>query len=144
MRITKAERIVQFYRSMERIGIATADVDQLLRIERTLGRWFEKECGDSNQHMSWSIERDEKTEKPFMVYHPFDSNKVRREAIPDREANARKRLAVIMAKYPALTAYIQTDPRGRSLYIVPKSELIGHDGKPLDIDSVYTRGVAVC
>ncbi len=38
-----------------------------------------------------------------------------------------------MAKYPALRAYIQTDPRGCALYILP----------PGITDDNYSRGIAV-
>jgi hypothetical protein len=60
-------------------------------------------------------------------------------AIADRETGARKRLKAIMAQYPTLTAYVQGDPRGCSLYILTADNLAsGHD-----INSIYTRGVAV-
>ena len=59
--------------------------------------------------------------------------------IPDRERGALKRLAKIMARYPSLSYYIQTDPRGASLYIlrlgdVPKDHLV---------DACYSNGIAV-
>lgn len=121
------------------LGISRDDADTLRRISMTLRRWFELECGDSNDYSSWAIERDETTNKPYMVRHPHDSNKVYRDFVPDRETGARKRLAIIMAKYPTLTAYVQGDPRGCSLYILTADQLSSEHG----IDSIYTRGVAV-
>ena len=49
-----------------------------------------------------------------------------------REAGAKRRLTAILAKYPGLSAYVQTDPRGASLYI----------GADLN-DTNYNRGIAV-
>lgn len=122
------------------LGITRDDAEQLRRISMTLRRWFERECGDSNDYGSFAIERDETTDKPFLVVHshrpPFG---VRRLPIADRETGARKRLAAIMAKYPTLTAYVQSDPRGCALYILTAEHLAsGHD-----INSIYNRGVAV-
>ena len=91
---------------------------------------------------------------------------MRRYPIADRETGARKRLAVIMARYPHLTAYVQGDPRGCALYILTASQLSacdceasGNTNKPKQhaadphakncraythsIDLTYDRGVAV-
>ena len=62
----------------------------------------------------------------------------RKYPIADRETGARKRLKAIMAKYPGLRAYVQGDPRGCSLYILTPEQISEHD-----INSVYTRGLAV-
>ncbi len=82
--------------------------------------------------------------KPFMrVQYMGTGNQWvdRRYPIPDREAGARKRLAALMAPYKRrLTVYIQGDPRGASLHILRKGKDIK---KGEDIDSVYSRGVAV-
>ena len=48
-----------------------------------------------------------------------------------------------MAKYPALFAYHQGDPRGCSLYILKKSDHPA-DKQAHGCDVNYTRGVAVC
>jgi hypothetical protein len=131
MRITKAERIMALYNSLNGIGIATRDIEQLLRIERTLSRWSERECGTDNG----CIERDETTGKPYWL----NSTTMHRSPIADREAGAKRKLAGIMSRYPSLVAYIQGDPRGCALYILTK-EQVGES----DIDSTYTRGIAVC
>jgi len=134
MRTTKSERIRQFYANASRLGITPADADALRRIEMTLQRWAERECGDGS---NWAIERDEKTGKPFNVYH--GEGKPRRYPVADREAGALRRLASILSRYPGLLAYHQGDPRGCALYVLAKSDL--REGESLDC--VYSRGWAV-
>ena len=121
------------------LGFSFDEAVQLRRIEMTLHRWCELECGDSNDYASWSIERDEVTEKPYMVTHPHTENKSRRRPIADRETGALKRLDAIMKKHPDFVRFYQTDCRGCALYIVRKLDL--PDLK--QIDSLYTRGFAV-
>jgi hypothetical protein len=67
------------------------------------------------------------------------SPQLRYEPIADRERGAKKRLAKIMAKYPTMGYYIQTDPRGAALYILTAEQL--SSGRP--IDQIYNRGIAV-
>lgn len=88
---------------------------KLRRIEMTLQRWGELECGDSNDHCSWSIERDETTGKPYRCVYPHQGQ-MRRYAIADRERGALKRLQAIMAAHPDYAAYHQTDPWGANLH----------------------------
>jgi hypothetical protein len=133
------------------LGFTRAECEALRRISMTLQRWFELECGNSNDYCSYAIERGENGEgKPFMVYHPFDSNKVRKVPIADRETGARKRLqAIVDARndragafhHPAdrLTVYIQGDPRGCPLYILRPGD-IPEGG---EVDSYYNRGICV-
>jgi len=33
---------------------------ELIKASQRLRLWFEQECGDSNDHCSWSIERDDR------------------------------------------------------------------------------------
>ena len=124
-------RLMEFYRRAERLGITDADADALRRIEMTLQRWAERECGDG----SGCIERDEKTGKPFWR----SAMSGRATAIADREKGALRRLGLIMARYPELVAYHQGDCRGCMLYVLRKSDV-----KPgEDISAVYTRGWGV-
>lgn len=122
-----------------RLGISSDDAWALRRIAMTLHRWHELECGDGNG----CIERDEKTGRPY--WYNANSRFVAANdpraysAFPDREKGAKKRLAALMAKYPTLSAYIQGDPRGASLYILKPGDV--PDGK--DADAYYSRGVAV-
>ena len=119
-------------------GIGYDDATALRRISMTLNRWCELECGDGNDYASWSIERDEATDIPYRCVYPHTGDMYRTRT-PDREKGALKRLAVIMDRYPAFVSYYQTDPRGASLYIVPRDRLDEGD----DLSSVYTRGIAV-
>lgn len=121
------------------LGISTDDAYAIRRIAMTFHRWDELECGDGSGH----IERDETTGVP-RYYNDnaryLGANDVRRgHAIPDREKGAEKRLTKIMERYPTLTAYHQTDPRGASLYILRPGDV--PDGE--DISGYYSRGVAV-
>lgn len=141
MRETKAERSARFYRRMEALGFSYDETTQLRRIEMTLTRWGEMECGSSDNYASKHIERDEETGKTYWVVMPHDrkpSDRTRM-AIPDRERGALKRLAKIMANHPDLWHYHQSDPRGCALYVGRKAEMNGSD-----INANYTRGVAVC
>jgi hypothetical protein len=126
------------------IGVSYEDAGKLRLIERTLHRWAELECGDSNDYSSWAIERDDETEKPYFVRHVYARGIVKdqtyRTPTADREAGALKRLSKIMANYPSLTFYHQSDPRRCALWLVPKEKLSAGES----LDSVYTRGVACC
>lgn len=157
-RDTKAQRTARLFDHAARLGFTYEETDQLRRIEMTLHRWAELECGDSNDHCSWSIERDEQTDKPFLVTHPHQSGaKSYRRAVADREKGALRRLQAIIAARNARHAhpivvdevvpYHQTDPRGCALYLLrrtntaePRTDLAPGD----DISAVYTRGLAVC
>lgn len=125
---------------LEKAGFTWDEAMKLRRIEMTLQRWAEAECGDSNDYCSTCIERDEATDKPFRVTIPHHGGKTQRYAIPDREKGALKRLAGIMASHPDYVAYHQGDCRGCMLYLVPKASLAPGD----KVDCVYTRGIAVC
>jgi hypothetical protein len=137
----KKESKMYTFDSLLKLGIAHSHAVQLRRISMTLNRWFELECGDGNNYASWSIVRGKKIKgifeyddngRPYLETHPHDSSKTAYTPISDRERGAMKRLNAIMANYPNLEAYVQTDPRGASLYI----------GTGLT-DSNYSHGVAV-
>jgi hypothetical protein len=124
--------------NLRRVGIEYDDAVALRRISMTLHRWHELKCGDGNNYSSWSIERDEVSEKPFMYVYPYDG-KMRRYPVADRETGALKRLKAIMARYPSLSYYVQGDPRGASLYVLRPGDV--PEGK--EADAYYSRGVAV-
>lgn len=136
----------QMIERVKRYGVSEVDAWALRRCAMTLHRWFEAECGDSNERMSWSIERDEVTDLPYRVCHWYARTgtstgyeaRTTRERIPDRETGARKRIAAIMQAYPGLVAYVQTDPRGAPLWLVPVDK-IGERG----IECSYSQGVAI-
>ena len=129
--------------ALVRAGISQDDAYALRRASMTLQRWFELECGDGNTHGSWAIERDETTEKPYMVHHHYQHGRGKdytsRTPIPDRETGARKRIASIMARYPGMSAYVQTDPRGCALYVLRAGDI--PEGQ--DPDCYYSRGLPV-
>ena len=136
-------------------GTASHDAESLRRISMTLHRWHELECGDSNAYASWSIARGEKNPngsfyyndegKPYIERHYYPQtvgqpgNRTTYSPIADREAGALKRLASIMARYPSLSYYVQTDPRGASLYILRPGDVPAGE----KAESYYSRGVAV-
>lgn len=134
MNKAQAEQYMYLHEALMVHGITQDEVDVLLRCERTLQRWAERECGDGS---GWAIERDEETGKPFNVY--YGEGTPARYAIADRESGALKRAARICAAH-GVQAYHQQDCRGCMLYIVrpgdiPEGEKVG---------GYYNRGVAVC
>lgn len=122
------------------LGISYDDAVSLRRISMTLHRWHELECGTD----SGAIERDEKTGVPYWYNansRYIAANDPRAYSrVPDREAGALKRLAAIMARYPALSSYIQGDPRGAALYILRPGDVPAGQ----DAGSYYSRGIVVC
>ena len=62
-----------------------------------------------------------------------------RTKIADRERGALKRMAALMARYPALTPYVQGDPRGCAVYVLRPGDV--PEGKAAD--AYYSRGVPV-
>ena len=113
------------------ISLNFDDANTLRRAQLTLHRWAEQECGDSDNYKSWSIERDEESEIPFMCIYPHDSNQTRRYRIPDRERGALRRIKAVCERN-GLNFYHQGDPRGCALYV-------SHVPLP---SNDYTRGVA--
>ena len=116
---------------LERAGIASNDAWALRRISMTLHRWHELECGVE----TGGVERDEETGKTYW----YNARNSIRTPTPDRETGALKRLAAIMARYPALSYYVQGDPRGAALYILRPGDV----PEGAEADSYYSRGLAV-
>jgi hypothetical protein len=134
--------------ALEKTGIAREDAIQLRRISMTLHRWHELECGDGDDYASWTITRGRKEKgefihdedgAPYIERHVHTENKARYTPTPDKERGALKRLGKIMAKYPTLSAYVQGDPRGASLYILRPGDV--PEGE--QVDAYYSRGVVV-
>ncbi len=116
----------QVIRALETEGVTYQDAQALRRISRTLHRWHEMECGTEHG----CIERDEATGIPYWLCAYRGKRTMR---MRDMETGALKRLDTIMARYPHLTHYIQGDPRGCALYILPAG--VGEDA--------YHNGIAV-
>lgn len=132
--MTATDKDTRVMRALATRGITVSpwEARMLRRIERTLHRWAELECGDGNDYASWCIERDDDTGTPYMAVHPHDGSKSHRVRIADRERGALRRLAAFCAR-TGLHYYHQTDPRGCALYL---------STAPLP-DHNYTAGVAV-
>lgn len=149
--------MAQMFNRLYGLGVIPGDALALRRISMTLHRWHELECGDGNDHGSWYITRGYKDSsmpephrfrhdddgKPYLEHHHYmhgrGKDTVHYIPLADRERGAKKRLAKIMARYPALVSYIQTDPRGCALYILRRAD-VGDS----PVDQVYnSRGVAV-
>jgi hypothetical protein len=56
------------------------------------------------------------------------------------ETGAEKRLKKIMGRYPSFDYYLQTDPRGASLYILRPGDVPAGE----KAESYYSRGIVVC
>lgn len=130
----ESTRIAHQESALNQLGITSDHAEKLRRISMTLQRWHELGCGIE---CGWYVERNEKTEKPHMCNG--NTGYRSRQPIPDREKGAHRRLATIMASYPHLTAYVQTDPRGIALYILRPGDV--PTGK--DASCYYNRGIAV-
>lgn len=142
--------------SLESLGFTRLESTQLIRIEMTLHRWAERECGDGSD---WAIERDEGG-VAWLVYHGEHGGIYAyrpRKAI-DRETGALKRMGKIVATRNAresrlarglenpldnqrpVSAFHQTDPRGAALYILRPGDVPPGE----DAAAYYSRGVCVC
>lgn len=117
--------------TLTRAGMTDADAFALRRVAMTLHRWHELECGTD----TGGVERDETTGKTYW----YNAMTGRRSPTPDRETGALRRLAAIMARYPALSAYVQGDPRGAAVYILRPGDVPAG----ADPDAYYSRGLAV-
>lgn len=123
---------IRMLRTLESLGISTADAYKLRQISMTLHRWHEMECGIEGG----GLDQDETTGKWWW----YNSNIGKRtHVVPDREKGAKARLAKIMANYPTLQAYVQGDPRGAALYIIRPGD-VPEGGA---VDAYYNRGIAV-
>lgn len=132
--MTTREKTQAIQRNLTARGITLdyGNAQILRRAERTLHRWNEGECGNGNNYMSWSIERDDETGKPYLCTYPHTGSVIRR-AIADREKGALGRIAKVCQEH-GLYYYHQTDPRGASLY-VSKEPLTDRD---------YVNGACCC
>ena len=120
-------------------GVNASDARAIRRISMTLSRWHELECGTGDS-ATWYIERGDEGEGRPHLMRSDHAGLHDLGVVPDRERGALKRLNTIMARYPALTAYVQGDPRGEALYIL----------RPGDVpagalaEAHYAHGIAVC
>ncbi len=164
----EAQRQTQQENTLRELGFTREEAEQLRRISNTLQRWFELECGTGDGQVSRSIERDgeDGEGKPFLrvQYPSAHGYQDHRYPMADRETGARKRLtAIITARNARITqpdskdaerkihascyaklagevsAYIQGDPRGATLYIIRPGDV----PEGASVESYYTRGICV-
>jgi hypothetical protein len=143
----------ELFRRLQDLGFTYDEAAQLRRIEMTLHRWCELECGDSNGN---AIERDEKTGKTYWAYEPSMTRDSRYPGVPqmrrrypiaDRESGALRRCQKIIDAGNArrtedrglLSFYYQGDCRGAALYILRPGDV--PEGNCAD--SYYSRGICV-
>lgn len=164
MRYTPKERQQAIDRAMS-CGLSYADAVAVRRCALTLHRWYELECGDSNESCSWAIVRGKAAKRefyrdpvtqapvwrtvsefvhdekgiPYLERHYHNENKAHHSRIPDRERGAIKRLDTIIAQYPALRYYLQPDPRGGTLYLIRPGDI--PEGSK--VEECYSRGVFI-
>jgi hypothetical protein len=128
---TTAKERAEVRDRLYRLGIDFNDANLLRRISMQLRNWHERECGVEGG----CVERDETTGIPYWR----SSYSGKRSKVRDMEAGALRRLALVMARYPTLTAYVQGDPRGAALYILRPGDV--PEGERAE--SYYTRGICV-
>lgn len=147
MKMNAHKRKHALFDRLEHLGFTSGESATLRRIEMTLHRWAERECGDGS---NWSIQRDDATGKPFNVWH--GSSARRKYAIADRESGALRRLSAIVAarneRNPGtpnhVIAYHQQDCRGCMVYLVSIAQLTDETGFIAPVEQYYTQGLAVC
>lgn len=112
-----------------RAGFTHDEASALRRISMTLHNWHEHECNGT-------IQRDEASNKPY-AYNSLTGKRM--YAVADKETGAIKRLNKILSRYPAMSAFVQGDPRGASLYILRAGDV--PEGQ--NADAYYSRGIVV-
>lgn len=114
-------------------GVKRDDAAALRRISMTINAWNIRMCNGD-------IQRCETSNIPYTWFRPALGKPMQQgPRAADREAGAMKRLKDIMSRYPAMSHYVQGNPRGCCLYIIRPGDV--PEGK--EIDSHYTNGIAV-
>lgn len=130
----QAERYHYIMTALENLGFDRDEAEALIKAERTISRWNERECNGE-------VEIDENNEQAIRVWYDNGGTGKRHWCqIPNLYDGARKRVEKIISKHPGCKAYFQGDPRGCSLYVIRPGDV--RDGD--DVNSVYTRGIALC
>lgn len=115
--------------SLGRLGFSEIEIRALMRASAVLHTWAEHECNGV-------IQRDEITDRPYW-YNAHTGKRMCRTS--DRELGAKKRVAAITGAH-GYGVYFQGDPRGCPVYIIRPGDV----PEGADVDSYYSRGVAVC
>ena len=117
------------------LGFTLYEVKDLVRISRRLNKfydsnvYFHEDLGYYVRH--YDIETTVYDQEKQKYFKKFTSKEVK---VRDYETGRIKALKEIMKDKPELNYFIQTDPRGCSLYIYKKEAL----KEDTDIESVYS------
>lgn len=148
----EAERREHMFRALAIMGLSRDEAEQLRRISLQLHSWHERQCNEDIREGFYRCgefvdceNRDECAENGRTCRtYTFGQGSLRGYQIPNRGADAERRLSAIMAPYKRrLCYYVKTDPRGAALYIVSRKQLRRAGKTPKDLDSCYTIGTAV-
>jgi hypothetical protein len=129
--------------NLQRLGFSPEECQALRRISMQLRRWYERECNED-------IRVDDQGRAEVMVFKSMRGCAPLwyLPRIPNMEAGATRRLNAIMARHSRrCTYYLQTDPRGCALYVVPLANLRAYrkrTGRETGLDCCYNSvGIAV-
>ena len=114
--------------SLRSHGMNQDEIHALLRASKVLSTWGENECNGY-------IERDEETGKTYRCNG--DGKRLYKTA--DRKTGALNRAKRITESH-GCQVYHQGDPRGCALYLIRSGDVRPEES----VDSVYTRGIALC
>jgi hypothetical protein len=130
-KMSTQKRKFELFARLQSLGFTYEEAVSLRRAEMTLQRWGEELCNGT-------IQRDEKTEKPFRIYGNYIQANDPRSVhfIADREAGALRRVMAIcgarnarIKEHDCVLPYHQTDPRGCALYLVKRSDLTSQENQ---------------
>lgn len=129
------------------LGLTHDDAQKLRRLEKRLHRWHELECGvEGPGGMTLCVERDDETNKTYFRRMGWVQGRYfdERSPVRDDEPVMRKRMDSILRGYHDLVPFVQTDPRGCALYIIPLAAVKEAQARGQDASYIYSsRGVAV-
>ena len=132
----EALRLTAQENTLINLGFTAEEANKLRRINSTLRRWYELECGTD----AGSVERDEQTGKTY--WRNAKTGKL--SPFRDLETGANKRLIEIItarnSRQPIrVDYYLQTDPRGAALYILRDQDVPQNKSAA----EYYSRGLCI-
>jgi len=113
------KRKFELFSRLQAMGFTYEEAVKLRRVEMTLQRWAEMECGDSKSYASTAIERDEATGKPYRVTMPHHLKPLLR-IMKYRITNQRQLRRAFWNEFPHLR-------RNPFPHLSPRRKLSGHD-----------------
>jgi hypothetical protein len=111
--VTKTEyrRRDRQWEALERLGVSWSDAETLRLISVRLHSWDERLCNDTEEDEDGTA---------YRLTNLGGPGPIMRWKCPNRGRGALARLAKIAARYPNLTFFHQSDPRGAALYVGPE------------------------